>query len=74
MLGDPGERVDASELALVHRSGLFLQLTLIMRLISVYGGLEEAVSRFCLEICYDRLRYAIYYVEWQETGSHVRKS
>ena len=56
MLGDPGEHVDASEVALVHRNELFLQLTLIMRLISVYGGLEEAVSRFCLEICYDRLR------------------
>lgn len=46
VLGDPGERVDASELALVHRSELLLQLTLIMRLISVYGGLEEAVSRY----------------------------
>jgi hypothetical protein len=46
VLGDPGEHVDASELALVHRSELLLQLTLIMRLISVYGGLEEAVFRY----------------------------
>jgi hypothetical protein len=30
VLSDPGEHVDASELALVHRSELFLQLALVV--------------------------------------------